>query len=64
MKISIYGLILHKKEISYYWSGGEPFLYFNEAVVPISEYAKKCEEADIPFLISSTSNGYFLSREN
>ena len=44
------------------WFGGEPLMYFDKVVVPISEYAiAKCEEAGIPFMNSATTNGYFLN---
>ena len=46
------------------WFGGEPFLYFKDVVTPISEYAiQKCSEANISFINSSTTNGYFLSED-
>ncbi len=46
------------------WFGGEPFLYFNEIISPISLYAQQlCIKAGIPFFNSSTTNGFFLSNE-
>lgn len=46
------------------WFGGEPFLYFNEVIKPISEYAKKrCEEASIPFHNGATTNASLISSE-
>ena len=46
------------------WFGGEPFLYFNEIISPISLYAQQlCIKAGIPFSIHSTTNGFFLSNE-
>lgn len=54
----------HITSLAIDWFGGEPFLYFDDVVVPLSEYAKKkCEDAGIQFSNSSTSNGYFLSKE-
>lgn len=45
------------------WFGGEPLLYFNQVVYPLSLYAKKCmEERNILFFNSMTTNGYLLSR--
>lgn len=39
------------------WFGGEPLLYFNEVVYPISLYAKeKCKSSNIPFFCSATTN--------
>lgn len=44
------------------WFGGEPFLYFNDIVKPLTEYAKnRCEKAGISFYASSTTNGYYLT---
>lgn len=44
------------------WFGGEPFMYFDDIISPISEYArKKCSDAGIPFMNTSTTNGYYLS---
>lgn len=44
------------------WFGGEPFMYFEDVISPISEYARnKCGEAGIPFMNTSTTNGYYLS---
>lgn len=43
------------------WFGGEPFMYFEKVIVPISIFAmEKCKEANIPFLNASTTNGYYL----
>lgn len=39
------------------WFGGEPLLYFNEVVYPISLFAKRvCEEHHIPFRNGATTN--------
>lgn len=44
------------------WFGGEPFLYFNKVIKPISEYAiSVCQKAGIPFFNSATTNGYYLT---
>lgn len=44
------------------WFGGEPFMFFRQIVEPISRYAiRKCEKHGIPFINSSTTNGYFLT---
>jgi len=46
------------------WFGGEPFMYFNQIINPICEYAKHiCTERDIPYSTSATTNGYFLFPE-
>lgn len=46
------------------WFGGEPFMYFKEIVIPISRYAQeKCRQTGIPFYCSSTTNGYYLTKE-
>ena len=44
------------------WFGGEPFLYFDKVIRPISEYAISiCNEAKIPFFNSVTTNGFYLT---
>lgn len=44
------------------WFGGEPFMFFKQVIVPISQYAiKKCAIKGIPFINGATTNGYFLS---
>lgn len=44
------------------WFGGEPFMYFDKVVKPLSEYAlQKCEEAGVSFTNGATTNGYFIS---
>lgn len=46
------------------WFGGEPFMYFNEIIEPISEYAMSiCKKNSIPFANTATTNGYFLSED-
>lgn len=46
------------------WFGGEPLLYFNQVVVPISEEIHKiCEKKDISFLNTITTNGYLITAE-
>lgn len=46
------------------WFGGEPFMYYNDVVYPLSKYAKEaCAAADIPFINSATTNAYFLTEE-
>ncbi len=43
------------------WFGGEPFMYFDQVIKPLSEFAiAKCEEYGIPFINGSTTNGYFI----
>ena len=44
------------------WFGGEPFLYFNEIIKPITEFAiAQCKLHSIPFIASSTTNAYFIN---
>lgn len=46
------------------WFGGEPFMYFDKVIKPISEYALHiCEESNIDFINTSTTNGFFLKKE-
>lgn len=45
------------ESVSLGWFGGEPLLYFNEVVYPISQYAKDlCEKWKIPFYNTITTN--------
>jgi uncharacterized protein len=49
------------KRLELDWFGGEPFLYFNEIVYPLSLKIKKlCKLNDVEFAHSSTTNGYLL----
>ena len=44
------------------WFGGEPLLYFDEVVYPISKYAKQLmEENNMPFYNSITTNAYCIN---
>lgn len=46
------------------WFGGEPFMYYNEVVCPICEYAMKiCAEYNIPYMNSATTNGFYLTND-
>jgi uncharacterized protein len=46
------------------WFGGEPFMYFNQIIKPLCEYAKYiCNEHNIPYSANATTNGYFLFPE-
>lgn len=50
------------KSLQLEWFGGEPFMYFNQIIKPICEYAKHiCAERNITYIASATTNGYFLS---
>lgn len=43
------------------WFGGEPFMFFKKIIEPFSRYAiQKCEQHHIPFMNTSTTNGYFI----
>lgn len=47
------------------WFGGEPFMFFDQVIVPIGSYAKSlCEEHNIPFSQTATTNGFFLQNKN
>lgn len=44
------------------WFGGEPFLYFDEIIHPLSKFALNlCKKKEIPFRNTATTNGYFLT---
>ena len=44
------------------WFGGEPLLFFDEIMYPISKEIKRmCEEQEIEFSHSITTNGYLVS---
>ena len=46
------------------WFGGEPFMFFDEVIKPITKYAiELCESNSIPFLNTATSNAYYLNDE-
>lgn len=46
------------------WFGGEPFLYFDEVVKPITLFAKEqCSNANVPFYAGATSNASLISGE-
>lgn len=45
------------------WFGGEPLLYFEEIIYPISMFSQKlCMENNIPFSSNATSNGYLIDK--
>lgn len=46
------------------WFGGEPLLYFNEVVYPISQYIKELTgKRNIQFSNSMTTNGYLINND-
>lgn len=50
------------KHFSLSWFGGEPLMYFNEVVYPISSYLlKRTNECGITFSNSITTNGFLLN---
>lgn len=50
------------KSLNLSWFGGEPLLYFNEIVYPISVYAKElCKKLEIPFHNGATTNAYLIT---
>lgn len=54
----------HIESLHLDWFGGEPFMYFERIIKPISEYAiKLCLDKDIPFINSATTNGYFINNK-
>lgn len=59
--------IFNKGEIKHFslgWFGGEPLLYFNEVVYPISKYIKQCAETHgAQFSNSMTTNGFMLTED-
>lgn len=56
--------IEHIKSLRIEWFGGEPFMYFNQIITPICNYAKDiCNKHNIPYTTSATTNGYFLFPE-
>lgn len=59
--------ILYNEEVEHFsidWFGGEPFLYFQSVIKPITLLAKKiCEEKKIPFSVGATSNGFLIIQD-
>lgn len=46
------------------WFGGEPLIYFNEVMMPISRYGIKiAEKNNIPFINQITTNGYLIDED-
>lgn len=46
------------------WFGGEPFMFFEKIIKPITKYAiKRCREHNIPFISGATTNGYFINEK-
>lgn len=46
------------------WFGGEPLIYFNEVMVPISKYGMEAaHKSEIPFINQITTNGYLIDEE-
>ncbi|MDR2927330.1 MAG: radical SAM protein [Cytophagaceae bacterium] len=46
------------------WFGGEPLLYFDEILYPLSKQIKDIlDEKGIPFVNSATTNGYLIDEE-
>lgn len=46
------------------WFGGEPLLYYDEVVHPISKFAKTiCNDNNILFFNSATTNAYCINKE-
>lgn len=50
------------KSLHLEWFGGEPFMFFQRVIKPISQYAiEQCKKANISFYNSATTNGYYLT---
>lgn len=48
--------------LSIEWFGGEPFMYFDDIISPLSEFAiKNCKEYGVPFRNSATTNAFYLN---
>jgi uncharacterized protein len=46
------------------WFGGEPMLYFDKIVYPLSKFAKElCVKNNIPFISTITTNGYCINEK-
>ncbi len=46
------------------WFGGEPLMYFNEIVEPLSIYTQNiCKKNKIPFINSITTNAYYIDKK-
>lgn len=46
------------------WFGGEPLIYFNEVMVPISQYGIEIAKINnLPFINQITTNGYLINEE-
>lgn len=52
------------KRLTLAWFGGEPLLYFEQVVYPLSIYAKQCAtKYDLKFTNSMTTNGFLLTED-
>ncbi|MDR0866257.1 MAG: radical SAM protein [Candidatus Symbiothrix sp.] len=60
--------IIAQNKLSHFildWFGGEPLLYFNEVMYPISkEIMNLCKQENISFLHSITTNGYLITPDS
>ena len=46
------------------WFGGEPFMGFKNIILPISNIARDlCRDANIPFVNTATTNGFFITED-
>lgn len=65
IKRFINNLIVNEKIKSFNlsWFGGEPLLYFNEIVYPLSLYAKKkCKKHNVDFSCGITTNAFLVNK--
>ena len=54
----------HIESLHLDWFGGEPFMFFDKIIKPISEFAiKECQKYGIPFINSATTNGFFINNK-
>ena len=60
-------LKIKEKRMMYFnlgWFGGEPLLYFNKVVYPLSVYIKeKCKLENVNFFNSITTNGFLINKK-
>lgn len=66
IKKLIENLILkeHIQKLALDWFGGEPLMYFNEVVLPISQHALNlCNQHNIPFVNHATTNAFYISND-
>lgn len=66
IKMLISDAVINKKikKLVISWFGGEPLLFFNKIVFPISIFAKQlCQVNNVEFINNATSNGFLLTED-